>query len=75
MEVEMKKKLQSRTWLLTIFWNIVLILSLVLEVFTEKTLPTVQIVSFAGAITMAYLAKRAVQGVKKEVKKEVKNDE
>jgi hypothetical protein len=61
MKGTLKEKMNSRTWILTIFWNLILLLSLVVTSFFKVELPLGEIVGLAGGVTMAYLAKRAVQ--------------
>jgi len=66
--VKMTDKMKSRTWMLTVYWSLMVPVSIVVQIFVDIELPIGTIVGLAGAITTTYIGKRALQ-VNAEAKK------
>ena len=56
-----RKKRQSSTWLLTIYWSLLVSVALIMQGFIPYELPLNALVALATVVNGAYLAKRAVQ--------------
>ena len=56
-----RSKMQSRTWLLTVYWSLLVSVALIMQGFVKYELPLNALVALATAVNVAYLGKRAVQ--------------
>ena len=59
--MEINKKFKSRTWLLSVFWSLMVPVAMIAQGFIEYELPLGQIVTLAGVVVGGFMAKRAVQ--------------